>query len=201
MNFFGLNDENEIELNKDFVLLNPIYEKIYKRDKGSKGDTQARKKLMAQRDFKLLYFMWNPNSDYAEYVNEDERLEKVLELLDIDKNDFESDDDLTKAFRYYEGLIKNLPSFKIMNASFRGFQKMIDFIENIDFEDVDKQGKLKYTPKDFAQDIAKMTETRTNLEELRKQIIEEYTESLTPRGSTVLGGREMRKRDKWEEKY
>lgn len=201
MEFLSVNDNGDVDLNMIYIEANPIFNKIVRRDRGSKGDAQGRKKLKAQSEFNFLRMMWHPGSEYAGFTDEKERLAHCLRISEFKWEDIEQDIELYKAYRECETIIKGLASYRVSSACLKGFDNMINFIDNIDFNERDAQRRILFSPKDFADAVKNMEETRKRLNEMQRQMREEYSEAIVARGKTVLGANEMKKRTNFTEQW
>src|SRR4051812_34438720 len=101
MKLFEIDDTFTLQLNKVWILMIPEFEAILKRDKGSVGDTQARYKLRARREFSFIYFFVDFNSPLRDW-EEHERFAESLTYANLTKKDI--DDVVLAGVKKYEQL-------------------------------------------------------------------------------------------------
>lgn len=80
------------------------FQKLWSRDRGSKGDNQGRKKLRAQREFAYIFHMYSYKSPYASIREEDRHNVIVTDIFPEDK--WEPDDIVSAAALKYRQLIE-----------------------------------------------------------------------------------------------
>lgn len=96
----GLFKDNgtHVTVSEDLKIINEFHE-IIKRDKGSEGDSQGRKKLRATREFAYIYHMNDYSSPYQRY-SEKERLNRLRNDLRLGEN-WEPDEVIRAAEQKY----------------------------------------------------------------------------------------------------
>lgn len=201
MRLFTVNELHEVELNKPWIALIPEFQAIIKRDKGSPGDYRGDKKLKAKRELAYIYFCLDFTSPLREWDEEARKLE-ALTYTDLKKEDVDGDAELQAAYdKYEELLLLSSRSLKTLKALQKGMDTLDKYFENVNFDAVDKLGKIKYTPDAYIANVTKLPKMRAAVSEYEKQVEEELRADSGIRGKATLGGKEGKKRDKlWEEK-
>ena len=94
--------DGEIQFDRIELLLIPAFKEIIRRDQGSPGDTQARKKLFAFKEFHYLYLI----ADYQSFCNmhgHDDNEAHVYAVTEADlPEDYKPDLSVRSAIRKYK---------------------------------------------------------------------------------------------------
>jgi hypothetical protein len=106
MNLFKITDNGIIVISDEARNIE-IFNTILVRDKGSKGDSQGRKKQMSNKEIAFVYYYCDWKSDFKNY-NEDERIERIIMYLGIGHIDskWRPDDVVMLACEVYNSLQK-----------------------------------------------------------------------------------------------
>lgn len=199
MRLFYINEQYEVELNKEWILLVPEFGELVRRDKGSKGDYRGDKKLKAKRELAFLYFMLDFTSPIREWDLFDRRKEAIAYTgLTEDEVD---DPVLTAAGTKYQQLLEQSSrSIKTLNALRRGMDTLDKYFQEVDFQKVDKQGKAFYSPESYIANITKLPKMRAAIKEYEAAVEEELKADTGIRGKATLGGKEGKKaKEVWAE--
>lgn len=108
---------------------------IWKRDK-------SKHKARALQELGLLYFMYDPRSDYMYIEDLQERWLQILEDVGLNSK-FTLDPELLKAADVYCRLIFT-PSSVLLVSARSAVDKISTFLRSIDLEETDDKGKPKY---------------------------------------------------------
>lgn len=177
MELFLLTQEGDVELNKIWINTNPILRRIIERDKGKKNnsnDSDARKKLKAKRDFKLMYLLINPESEYSEYPAE-QRLAESINLLGYSMKELEEDEELQDALREYQRIFESIPSVRAYKAARKSYDSKVHYIDNIDFYSTDKTGKPLVSASEHSKIIKLLKEDVVAIRELEETMVNDIT--------------------------
>lgn len=163
--------------------------KIYYRDKGARGnsnDFDARQKKKAKRDFKFIHLIISPDSEYSEFPQK-ERIYKAMDALGYSLKELQEDKELEEAITEYQSIFDSIPSVRAYNAAKNSYDKKIEYINNIDFNEEDKTGKKLYTPSEHSKTLTLLNEDLRNLKELQERMMDDVTtEKLKFKKSTVF---------------
>lgn len=96
---FKLNEDYLVDLNREWISTIPEFNKIIRRDRGSEGDSDGRRKLQARKEFTYIYHTCDYRSQYENYTSSEKIYEakRNAELPD----DFVPDPDLQEAINKY----------------------------------------------------------------------------------------------------
>mgnify|MGYP000093587962 CR=1 FL=1 len=179
MDLLILDDNYDVVLNVVWIKTNPKLNALINRDKGMRiipkeGSTYF-DKVKAKKDFKLLTLLLNPDSEYSG-MDEQTRLDNSLLLLNMKESEFYNDEILQEAIVEYEKILNSLPSYRSFLSVKKSIDKKITYIENINFEDVDKQGRLKITPSDHSKAIEGLAKDLKYQDEFEKKYNQDYAD-------------------------
>ena len=200
-NLFNITEDFTVELNKEWILLIPAFTAILRADKGSPSDSEGRKKLKARKQLGYVYFMRDFRSPIYGY-EEAQRHEEALRYVGMDPAEAELDI-IQNAMREYEQLqLGQARSLKTLNSAYKGMNALDNYLENVDFEATDKQGKLLHSPKEFVSNLQNLNKAYDEIAKFEKRVYEELKDSTTIRGTATLGDKERTKETRsteWEE--
>lgn len=166
----------ELDENRQLIIADELHGiKSFKdliEDRYSKGKDEE----YVTNELLYIYFMHDLRSDYMIY-EESERSFQVLDELDLDE-DYKPDQLMIKAMEKYKDLTETKIS-SMLKATYTLIDKVIKNIEEIDLNDVDKNGRPIYTLKDtvdagnkcsvLAEKVAKLEELQAaNLKDKSK---------------------------------
>lgn len=177
MELLRLDDDNEVVINLLWVRTNPKLNALITRDKGKrefpKDKPSYTDKPQAKKDFKLILLLLNPDSEYAE-MEEDERESEALTLLEYKERDYLEDTVLQTAIEEYRKILQSIPSYRSYKSVKVSIDKKIIYVENINFTDTDKQGRLKVTALDHSKAVEGLHKDLKYLKEFEKAYREDY---------------------------
>lgn len=200
MKLFELDiDTNEVKLNRVWLWMVPEFADLLRRDKGSPGDYDGRKKLRAIKEFTYIYFM----VDFASPLRDWEPAEKHKEAVyyaNLEQKDI--DEGVKIALKKYEELfLKSCKSLKTYKSLLEMLDKMDQNYKDIDFTRTDKQGKLLYDPLTIGNSIIKLDQVHTAVANFAKRVEEELTQGPSSiRGTAELGDNEGKRKAEWSER-
>ncbi len=148
--------DNLFELDGNYnVTINPIllsikeFEKIWKRDR-------SKSKMKALKQLTYIYAMCSSNEDniWKEYTNMSDRSKIIISDLWGDELAWSPDRLVTEAIEKYKARIPQTPTELLLETLMQSMMDIRDFIKEIDYNDVDNQGRLIHNPKNTL-DIAK----------------------------------------------
>ena len=179
MDLLILDDNYDVLLNVVWIKTNPKLNALITRDKGlriipKEGSTYF-DKIKAKKDFKLITLLLNPDSEYSG-MDEQTRLDNSLLLLDIKETEFYNDEVLQSAIVEYEKILNSLPSYRSFLSVKKSIDKKIKYIEEINFEDTDKQGRLKITPSDHSKAIEGLAKDLKYQDEFEKKYNQDFAD-------------------------
>lgn len=200
MRLFEIDEQFEVQLNKEWIMLVPEFAELLKRDKGGKvhGDYRGSKKLHSRRELSYIYFMVDFHSPIRDY-REDKKHEEALRYTRLEDKDI--DDKVKSAMVHYEEMqYENAPSLRTLSALKAGMANLDKYFREVDFETKDSLKRTVYTPEAYIANITKLPKMRSAIKEFERMVEEELRENTGIRGKSQLGGKEGKRREKiWQE--
>lgn len=151
-----------------------VFKKLDVRDR-TVGKSQLEKELS------FIYFVYDPRSDLQFIVDEQERIERVKELIGFDSK-FKIDSDLQKAIDVYQ-LMTNTTSSDLVNEIRIEIEKIKKYLRESEIND---ETFVKRT-----DIIIKMMSLSDKLSDLERKVVREVEEISNARGdraTTILDG-------------
>lgn len=164
----------ELKVADEALLVRPI-RKLWNMDR-SKGKETFYKQMS------ILYFVYDPSSNYAYISNEKDRLKEVLEQENI--TDFHNTAEFKDAVEAYKKLVRT-PSSELLNDVRLTVDKMRQALTSIDFDDLEEKDKVSAINTVTAV-ISKIPKLVKDLSEAEKAVTKELEEQGNARGSQEL---------------
>ena len=164
----------ELKVADEALLVRPI-RKLWNMDR-SKGKETFYKQMS------ILYFVYDPSSNYAYICNEKDRLKEVLEQENI--TDFHNTAEFKEAVEAYKKLVRT-PSSELLNDVRLTVDKMRQALTSIDFDDLEEKDKVSAINTVTAV-ISKIPKLVKDLSEAEKAVTKELEEQGSARGSQEL---------------
>ena len=164
----------ELKISDEALLVRPI-RKLWNMDR-SKGKETFYKQMS------ILYFVYDPSSNYAYISNEKDRLKEVLEQENI--TDFHNTAEFKEAVEAYKKLVRT-PSSELLNDVRLTVDKMRQALTSIDFDDLEEKDKVSAI-NTVAAVISKIPKLVKDLSEAEKAVTKELEEQGNARGSQEL---------------
>lgn len=183
-----------MEINKEWIPLIPAFANILRADKGTKGDSEGRKKLKARKQLAYIYFMEDFKSPIYGY-EENERRAEALRYVDLAPADVELDY-VAEGLREYQKIQMNAArSLRTLKAAQKGLDALDNYLENVDFDARDKQGKLVNSPKEYVNNLQNLNKAYDELGKFEKRVYEELKDANAIRGKATMGDREVQRKE------
>ncbi len=191
---FEIDETYNVKPNKVWIGLIPEFLNLFKKDKGSKGDSDGRSKLYARKQITYVYFYVDFSSPLRDWKS-DEKQQEALYYAQLTIEDLKNED-LQLAIKKYEELQnKAARSMRTYTAIRKGLDQLDDYMENVNFTDVDKKGELKHDPDTYAKLIERMTKVYSQLREFEKFVEDDLKNNDdTIQGTRTLGDNEAQKK-------
>ena len=164
----------ELKIADEALLVRPI-SKLWNMDR-SKGKETFYKQMS------ILYFVYDPSSNYAYISNEKDRLKEVLEQENI--TDFHNTAEFKEAVEAYKKLVRT-PSSELLNDERLTVDKMRQALTSIDFDDLEEKDKVSAI-NTVAAVISKIPKLVKDLSEAERAVTKELEEQGNARGSQEL---------------
>lgn len=202
-----------VDINKEWISTIKEFKKILRRDRGSEGDAEGKKKLQATKEFTFIYHLVDYRSQFDNYSEADKEKQSASNAELPADFDYRKDEDLVLAIKRYHTL-QDVPSLKMLNEAKEGLHTAHKVIRKIrtsletkieaaEFDELtteeNKQGKTI-----IVDPVAKLTNslkalmTLTNeigpamktIKDLTEQVKKELSEKESLRGNKMKGARE-----------
>lgn len=171
MNLIRL-ENYEIKVEDELLLLKP-FKKKYSQDK-SKDKSNFITFLM------ILYFVYDPRSDFQYIIDDDQRLEEVCTSNGIKIPKFDSLE--KECIELYKKLCLT-PSSELLRRTKIAVDKVGNFLENIDLTLLDDKGKPVYTINSITTAIKQVPQLAKDLVAAEKAIKKDLEEGGRARGN------------------
>lgn len=199
MTLFEIGPDFKVLLNKEWILTVPPLAKLIRRDRGSVGDHEGRKKSKAIKEFTFIYHASDPRSPIENIDDPYERREKALQYSELSEKDI--DDGVVIAQEEYEYLLDlSVPTLGLLRSVKGTMKKLKDFFDAVDFNAADKVGRLKYSPDAHIKSMSQLGALHKQVMAFEEIVLTELKAQKTARGKMELGDREQSgKKRKWNE--
>lgn len=164
----------ELKVADEALLVRPI-RKLWNMDR-SKGKETFYKQMS------ILFFVYDPSSNYAYISDEKERLAEVLEQEGI--SEFHNTAEFKDAVAAYKKLTKT-PSTELLADVRLTVDKMRQALTSIDFDDLEEKDKVSAI-NTVAAVVSKMPKLIKDLSEAERAVTKELEEQGSTRGSQGL---------------
>lgn len=161
-----------IEPTQEAFLIKPI------RDLFNKDKSKTKEKFLQQMS--VLYFYADPRSTYNYIVDDEERLQAIIEQEGLPK-DFKITEDLDKALQEYKNHTITT-SYLLLQDTKIAVDKVRQFLREVDLTAVDDKGKPLYTINSITQAIKQIPQLSKDLLEAEKIVSKEIEEQGRARG-------------------
>lgn len=192
MRLLEVDENHNVRPNKEWLILIPEFAALYKRDKGSPGDVDGRKKLRFKKEVAFIYFSTAFTSPLRDWQPK-EKLAEALNYSSIKEDDI---DELIHAAgaKYEELQLKVSRSYRTYLAIKKGLDAFDSFYENIDFTERDKKGELVNSTAAYTKAVIDMDKVYDSLAKFEKRVENDLKDSDGGiRGQATLGDLEARK--------
>lgn len=163
-----------LSVEDELLLLTP-FKALYKADK-----TKDKSKFM---DFlTILYYVYDPRSDYSYIVNESERLKEVCETNGFDLPKFSKSEE--ECIELYKKLTTTI-SAELLRSTKIAISKVQEFLENLDMYATDDKGKPLYSISTVTSAIKQIPSLVKEVTEAEKMVAKEIQEQGRARGGNV----------------
>ena len=198
---FVIDNEGNIDLNKEWLHMVPEFSIILHRKWLCEGDADGRKKLMQRRIFSYIYLTEDFGSHLFTWTEEARHIE-ALKLQNLKEGDVQEEKVKAAIKKYSEYVQESSPKLKALRGMYAALERMNTYLESIDLNERDKQEKAVHTPSSITRAIKEMNAAYDALETMERRVMEELKKEggNTIRGTASLGGKEgKRKASEWTE--
>lgn len=180
------NATNTLRIDDYSILLIKEFAKLWEPDRNKcKEDKKGDKRLRAYKEFTYIYLVLDFKSPYFKSPIKD-RQEAALLDSGLTESDLK-DEDFVAAYKKYEELQDADPILTSIKVAYRTLYKFQVYLDNIDFTEVDVDGKPIHKAKDILDSIKQISVMRTTLQELEQQHKTDLAAQSKVRGDIELG--------------
>lgn len=140
-------------------------------------------------EIKYIYFLCDYNSPYRKAYSIYD-LEKVIRKDFIKDDKWVADDVIQAGIKKYEEL-QNTITTRILASAKIGAEKLARYFEDVDFQDLDDNGRPKFTAKELASNLSAVGNIVKSLLNLESQVRSEQLESSNVRGKSEINDYEL----------
>lgn len=159
------------------------FNKLIRRDRGSGGDFDGRKKRQATKELAFIFHMCHHSSPYQQYL-EEERKERLGDDL-FEDSDYEPDDEVVAAMKKFIELTRT-PLSRLLDSAHTAVNRLSEYFNNVDLEQTDDKGQLVNKPRDVLASLSSLGKTVASLQQLEEQVAKEQAAGNKIRGNVSL---------------
>lgn len=164
-------DNYQLIIEDELLLLTP-FKTLYKKDK-----TRNKQNFM---DFlTIVYYVYDPRSDYSYIVDDKERLKEVCESNGFEIPKFT--DEQKECINLYKKLTTTT-SQELLRSTKIAIDKVKNFLEKVDLTKTDDKGKPVYTINTITTAIKQIPQLAKDVMEAEKAVAKEIQEQGRARG-------------------
>lgn len=192
MRLLEVDENHNVRPNKEWLVLIPEFAALYKRDKGSAGDVDGRKKLRFKKEVSFIYFFAAFTSPLRDY-QPSEKFEESLIYSSLKEADI--DEMVKEAADKYESLqLKASRSYRTYLSMKKGLDAMDLYYEHVDFTAKNGRGELINDTKTYTASVIQMDKVYDALASFEKRVDNDLKDADGGiRGQATLGDLEARK--------
>lgn len=153
----------------------PEFNRIIERD-------DSENKTVASKELAFIYFMIDWESDYA-HLSEDRRYDEVR--TDLFDEDWHPDEAVEEAMDKYRHLYVN-DYIEMLESARKGARKLRKYFEDVDLNETDHNGKLKYKATDLTRNLKDVGSIIEGLQELEELVKKNQTQRNENRGGVEV---------------
>ena len=169
-----------LDISYEALLVGPI-RKLYNQDR-TKG------KEIFFKQMSILYFVYDPRSNYSYITNDADRLLEVLAQEGIDFKEYKKKyetDDCKKAIETYKKL-NQTTSLLLLQDTRLCIDKVREFLRTIDLNATDDKGKLLNPINQVTSTIKQIPQLAKDLADAEKALSKEIEEQSKARGNSEM---------------
>ena len=161
---------------KDYrLIVDPV---VFTLKNFKKLDTRDRtvNKVQLEKELSFIYFLYDPRSDFQYIVDEQERIEKAIEIIGLDSK-FKIDNDLKKAVETYMTMTETSASLLIKDLKV-GIEKIRKYLSEADVSDE--------TFDKYIRSLERLIPMSQKISEAERMVIREVEEVSNSRGDKAM---------------
>lgn len=180
------NTENVLRIDEYSILLVKEFKDLWDVSRNKcKEDKTGKLRLKAYKEFTYIYLVLDFKSPYFQYLERDKHSAALIDS-GLTENDLK-DEAFLNAYHKYQEMQDADPILALIKTAYKTLHKMQVHLDNIDFEEVDSEGRPLNKPKDVIADLGGIAKMRTQLQELEVT----HKKNLAEAGAKVRGDSEL----------
>ena len=180
------NSTNTLQIDDYNILLIKEFAKLWEPERNKcKEDLKGEKRLRAYKEFTYIYLVLDFKSPYFKSPIKT-RQEAALADSGLTEKDLQ-DPDFAAAYEKYDELQNADPILSSIKVAYRTLYKYQVYLDNIDFSEVDIDGKPIHKGKDVLASLGEISKMRTQLQALELQHKTDQAAESKLRGDVELG--------------
>lgn len=179
-----INEDDSLATPSPFCTTIEPFRSIIRRDRGSEGDSQGRKKLFAAKEFAYIYGMVDYRSPYSSY-NKEKRADVLKNKIFGEDSDWEPDELIEQAMIDYEEMYHS-ELVILLKSTRTALHNMSSFFDTLNLNDTDDNGKLVHNPNTVLTSMSKIGDIAKQLDSLEELIAKQQTGQSKIRGDIKL---------------
>ncbi len=169
----------------DLVLIDEFRKLLEPSRNKCKEDPSGLNHLRTDREFTYIYLAIDWKSPYANYSNQ-EKHEAALKDAQITEEEWENPE-FRAACRKYVTLQDSNRYVRLLQSAQTVTDKIIDYFNNVDFNETDSQGKPLVKVSDIQKAMKEAADQIETLKQIEALVKKEMTEQSQIRGGAVEG--------------
>lgn len=180
------NNTNTLRIDDYSILLIKEFANLWEPNRNKcKEDKTGEKRLLAYKEFTYIYLVLDFKSPYFKSPIKDRQDAALIDSGLTEDN--LKDETFIEAFNKYEELQNADPILTSIKVAYRTLYKYQVYLDNIDFTEVDVDGKPIHKAKDILASIGEISKMRTQLQELEQMHKTDLAAQSKLRGDVELG--------------
>lgn len=168
-------DQYQLQVEDELLLLTP-FKILYKKDK-----TKDKSNFMSF--LTILYFTYDPRSDYSYIVDEEQRLKEVCTSNGFNVPKFTKEE--YECINLYKKLTTTI-SQELLQSTKIAINKVRQFLETVDLTATDDKGKPVYTINSVTTAIKQIPQLAKDVMEAERAVAKEIQEQGRARGNSEM---------------
>jgi len=176
-----LDMKNSVVIVSPEALVIPEFKQLWDRD-------TSKNKERAIKELSFIYFTCDYKSPYLASIGQD-KVRLIVSKDFMKDSKYRPDIAVENAIEKYKAL-QATPSMRLLEASVRTIHNLTNYLETVDLQERDKNGKPIYKPADVTNSLKSIGGIVESLNKVRQQVEREQTSKGTLRGQRQKGNRE-----------
>ncbi len=180
------NATNSLRIDDYSILLVKEFAKLWEPERNKcKEDKKGEQRIRAYKEFTYIYLVLDFKSPYFKYLEKEKHIAALADS-GLQESDL-SDKDFLAAYHKYQEMQEADPILSLIKTAYHTLYKMRVHLDEIDFSEVDADGKPIWKPKDVIADLTSISKVRAELQTLEQLHKKEQEAATAVRGGVTLG--------------